>query len=266
MYWFSGTRQPDGPEILDSILAIENELGLPAGALARHIAPLDARSWTGDNSFPWNDDALDAAMAEAFEVFDFKPDLREQSVHAVTDVGREGSVIRRRTRMLLQATQRPRSAYPVLEVMPWVPVPAPTFTVLGGGRISRTFSHPGGRVHGALIDFGRELAPTETTMLEYSLEYAKGSPPVHETGHGVAFRSHELLLWTRFHPLALPDWCNVVEETEGGSTVVAPAMPERHGSAHAVRRKFGPGALGMHWGYAGVDTLSPHQATTASTD
>ena len=55
-------------------------------------------------------------------------------------------------------------------------------------------------------------------------------------------------MWTRFHPDAVPDWCDELVETAEGTVVTALPRP-RGTSVHQVRRAFGPGALGLRWGY-----------------
>ncbi|MGB4137469.1 MAG: hypothetical protein WA971_12945, partial [Microbacterium sp.] len=108
-YWFTGTRQPEPSESLDVVILIEEELGLPAGALSALIRPLKTSAQADDVPFPWDDDALAAAVAEAFNTFETgpAPGIQELSVHAVTDVGPDGGVARRRTRLLLQSTGLP---------------------------------------------------------------------------------------------------------------------------------------------------------------
>lgn len=257
--WRSGARRPEGPRSVVLVAAVELALGIPAGALSDLVGPSHRTGRIGDPRFPWDDQALEAAAMEAFEAFgaDFPPPVRELTASAVTDVGPSGRISSRVTRTLLQSTADDVTSYPLLEVMPWVAIPQPTFTVLSGGRVSATFSHSSGRVHGALIGLNQPLGAGATTMLEVEVEFSPEGPALHETGHGVGRSIRELLLWIRFAPQAMPDWCNLVEEVSGQPLSATPLVLDRGGSGHASRSRFGPGALGVHWGYEGVESAVP---------
>ena len=75
-----------------------------------------------------------------------------------------------------------------------------------------------------------------------------GAAETDEIGHAVALQSRELVVWTRFHPDALPDWVEEVDETPHDVNIVRRDLEGAH-SVHAVRRGFGPGALAIRWGY-----------------
>jgi hypothetical protein len=172
---------------------------------------------------------------------------RELTIHAVTDVGPEGHVRRRTARVLVQATTGVVSAVPYVEITTGEPTPPPEVEALGGGRISKRHSDPSNEVHGFLFELERPITSPETTLIEWAVTYPPEIEVSDGSGYGVAFQARELLLWTRFDPAWLPEWCDEVEETAAGQ-VVTPRLLDGARSLHAVRRSFGPGALSINWG------------------
>ncbi|MGV2982914.1 hypothetical protein ACNPNP_04330 [Microbacterium sp. AGC85] len=249
-YWRSGARRPEGPQSLAAVDEIESLLQLDAGALRRIVGPSQRVGPIGAPQYPLESARLESATAETFIALG-APVMdpgRDVSTTAVTEVGADGFVISRTTRTLLQCTAGTITDVPYLDLTPGVRTPAPIFSAVSGGRISRTHSHPSGEVHGAMFELERPLGPAQTTMLEWKLKFPPDYPPNAETGHGVARRARELVLWTRFHPDALPDWIEEVEETPT-ETVVTPLFLNGATTIHQVRQGWGPGMLVLRWGY-----------------
>lgn len=249
-YWRSGARRPEGPQSLAAVDEIESLLQMDAGALSRLVGPSQRVGPIGTPQYPLEAARLEQATAETFTALG-APVMdpgRDVSTTAVTEVGADGSVISRTTRTLLQCTSGTITNVPYLDLTPGVRTPAPIFSVVSGGHISRLHSHPSGEVHGAMFELERPLGPAQTTMLEWKLEFPPGYPPNSETGHGVARRARELVLWTRFSPDALPDWIEEVEETPT-ETIVTPLFLEGATTIHQVRQAWGPGMLVLRWGY-----------------
>lgn len=257
--WRSGARHPESPRSLEAVAEIERILGLPENALSALIGPSRRTGRIGHPNFPWDDQSLVDAAVEMHELFgvEFPPPIRELTTHSVAEVGGNGGIAVRHMRFLLQSTSGVVTVLPLLEITPWRAIPAPTFRVVTGGRAVRFESHASGRVHGVLIELDQPLTPASTGMLEVDVIFSDDGPPVHETGHGVGRSIHELLLWIRFPSAVLPDWCNVVDEATGEPLAVTPLLLDRGGSGHVVRRGYGPGAVGIHWGYDGVEPAVP---------
>ncbi|KDA05079.1 hypothetical protein DC31_03485 [Microbacterium sp. CH12i] len=249
-YWRSGARRPEGPQSIATIEQIEILLELDEGSLVSLIGPSQRVGPLGTAHYPLEGNRLERAVAETFIALG-APVMdpgRDVSTHAVTDVGADGFVISRTTRTLLQSTSGTITNVPYLDLTPDVRTPAPHFSVVAGGHISRLHSHSSGEVHGAMFELERPLGPAQTTMLEWRLEYPSEYPTTRDTGHGVARHCRELLLWTRFHPDALPTWIEEVEETPT-KTTVTPLFLDGATSIHQVRRSWGPGMLVLRWGY-----------------
>lgn len=249
-YWRSGARRPEGPQSKAAIEQLEPLLGLDAGELVSLIGPSLRVGPIGTPQYPLEEGRLERATAEAFTALGapIMDPARDVSTTAVTEVGRDGFVISRVTRTLLQSTSGTITSVPYLDLTPGISTPAPIFTLISGGHISRRYSHPSGEVHGAMLELERPVGPAQTTMIEWKLEYPDGYPSTSETGHGVARRARDVILWTRFHPEALPTWIEEVEETPV-ETTVTPLFLDGATSLHQVRQHWGPGMLTLRWGY-----------------
>lgn len=249
-YWRSGARRPEGAQSMAALEDLEHLLHLEPLALQSLVGPSHRTGPLGPNQFPLDEETLERAVIAAFEAMDTPyPDLsREVTTQSVTEVGPDGAVVSTTTRSVVQGAVGTISGLPFLQLSPGVPTPAPKFRVSGGGRIGKLYSHPDQEVHGFLIELDHPLTAPETTLIEWSAELAPGSPVLHESGHALARTCRELLMWVRFHPDAIPDWCEAVEETADGQ-VVTPLPLEGRKSVHVARRAFGPGTLQVRWGF-----------------
>ncbi len=249
-YWRSGARRPEGAQSIAAIEQIEQLLRLEAGTLVSRIGRSQRVGPLPSAQYPLEAARLEKTVSETFAALGAPAidPARDVSTTSVTEVGADGAVISRTTRTLLQSTSGTITSVPYLEITAGVRSPAPIYSVIAGGRISDVYSHPGGEVHGAMFELERPLGPAQTTMLEWSLTLPDGFPLPHETGHGIARRARELVLWTRFHPDALPDWIDEIEECPDGTTVT-PLHLDGATSVHQVRQNWGPGMLALRWGY-----------------
>lgn len=249
-YWRSGARRPEGAQSLAAIADLEDLLDLDRGALSGHLGPTMRTGPLGSTAFPFDEDQLEERVRETFLAMGatYPDPTRELTIHAITDVGPDGRVQRRTTRLLVQATSGIVSAIPFVELSPGIRTPPPDFVAIGGGRISTRHTHESGDMHGFLFEPDRPIVAPAAALIEWAVVYPPGFPRTDGTGHGIAFQSREMLLWTRFDPAAVPDWCEEVEETPSG-VVVTPRSLDGGRSLHAIRRGFGPGALSMRWGY-----------------
>jgi hypothetical protein len=253
-YWRSGARRPEGVQSLAAVTDLEDLLGLDDGALRSHLGPTNRTGPLGPNRFPIDEQELERAVMLAFEELGASyPDTsRELTTHSVTDVGADGNVAYSVTRSIVQSTVGTITAIPFLEITPGIRTPAPLLKAVSGGRIAARYSHPDGEVHGVLFELDLPLTAPDTAMVEWSVEYPPDYPPTRDTGHALAQKARELLVWTRFHPDAVPDWCEERVETPDGVTTT-PVPLTRGTSVHLVRRAFGPGALELRWGYGPRD-------------
>lgn len=249
-YWRSGARRPEGAQSMAALGDIEELLNLEPGALTALLGTTNRTGPLGPNQFPLDERELEEAVKEAFAALgaEYPDTSRELTTHSVTDVGADGNIAFSMTRSILQSTVGTVSSLPLLELNPGMSTPPPVFTAVSGGRIAAHYSHPNGEVHGVLFELDVPLTAPETSIVEWSVEYPTGFPPQRETGHALARQCRELLVWTRFHPDALPDRLEERVETPRGLTTTELFLEGRT-SVHQVRRAFGPGALGLSWSF-----------------
>jgi hypothetical protein len=249
-YWRSGARRPEGVQSLAAVGDLEELLGLRDGELSRMLPSTRRTGPLGPSVFPIDQAEIERAVKETYAALGapYPDPSREVTTHSVTDVGANGSVTFSITRSLLQTTSGTMTATPFLELTPGVKAPAPVFRGVSGGRFTQKYSHPDGEVHGVLFELDAPLTAPDTTMIEWSVEYPSDYPETRETGHAVSRQCRELLVWTRFHPDALPDWCEEHVETPSGA-VTTPVALNGSGAVHQLHRSFGPGAVMLRWGY-----------------
>ncbi|HZU93557.1 MAG TPA: hypothetical protein VFF85_08040 [Microbacterium sp.] len=249
-YWRSGSRRPEGVQSIAALEDIEELLDLADGALTGRLGDTKRTGPVGRAQFPLDERDLEQMVKDAFAALGTPyPDTsREVTTHSVTDVDADGNVSYCLTRSIVQSTVGTVTAIPFLELSPGVSTPAPVLSAVSGGRISARYSHPSGEVHGALFELEAPLTAPSTAVIEWSIGFPPGYPATRETGHAVARQCRELMVWTRFHPDALPDWVEEKIETPTG-TRLAPLSLAGRTSVHQVRRAFGPGAIELRWGY-----------------
>ncbi|MFS0894614.1 hypothetical protein [Microbacterium sp. 179-I 3D3 NHS] len=249
-YWRSGARRPEGVQSLAALADIEELLGLRDHSLIRLLPSTKRTGPLGPSVFPIDQQEVEKAVKDAYRALGapYPDPSREVTTHSVTDVDADGNLAFSITRSVLQTTSGTITATPFLELTPGLRTPPPIFTAVSGGRITATYSHPSGEVHGVLFELDAPLTAPDTAMVEWSVEYPSDYPPTRETGHGVSRQCRELLVWTRFHPDALPDWCEERVETPAGVTIT-PVSLNGGGSVHQLHRAFGPGAVELRWGF-----------------
>ena len=249
-YWRSGARRPEGAQSLAAVAEIEELLHLEPDTLHAQLGSTQRTGPLGTATFPFTVEQLEERVRAAFLAMGaaYPDPTRELTVHSTSDIGPDGILSRQTTRLLVQATSGTVTAIPFVEISPGLPVPAPDFQVVTGGTIARLYSEPSDEVHGFLFELDNPITAPETALIEWSVEHPAGTPQTDETGHGVAMPSRELVVWTRFHPDAVPDWVEEVEETPDGVTITRHDLKGAR-SIHVVRRGFGPGGLAIRWGY-----------------
>jgi hypothetical protein len=249
-YWRSGERTPEGATSLAVIDDIERLLDLPTGALLRLIPERVRLGSVHEPRNPFTEQQVRTALAETLEILDAPPlDItRELSSQVVADVAADGYLRRRTARTLIQSVV-PQTVDQVTYtlVSEINTIDRPVMTV-HGARIVRDHLHASEHVYAYVMQLDQPLTLGASTMLEVTMESAEEYISQPETGAFVVRPIHDLVLWTRFHPDSVPDWVEELEQTDDTEGLVArPLRPQP--SVHQSRRDFGPGALGIRWGY-----------------
>lgn len=250
-YWRSGRRRPEGVQSLTALTDIEVILDVPPGTLTGLIGSTNRTGPVGPNLFPLDEQELEQAVIEAFAAMgaEYPDTSRELTTHSITDVDEHGNVAHCATRSIIQSTVGTVVSIPFLQLTPGEPTPAPIIEAVSGGRVAMRYSHPSGEVHGALFELDVPLTAPDTAVVEWSVDFPPGYPPQRDSGHAVAMKCRELLVWTRFHVDAVPDFIEERIDTPAGVSTTELDLGGRT-SVHQIRRAFGPGAVGIAWTYA----------------
>lgn len=249
-YWRAGERAPEGAASLAAVEEIERLLDLSSGSLVGLITERVRLGALHPPQNPFTEDQVSAALAETMAILDAPPlDItRELSTHVIGDVAADGFLRRSTTRTLIQSVI-PETVvavtYTLLSTIDTIDRPR---MAIRGARMLRDHLHPSAHVYAFVMQLDEPLALGATTMLEIAMEGDDEYSSQPETGAFDIRPIRDLVIWTRFHPDAIPDWVDELEKTESTDGMIRrPLRPQA--SIHQTRRDFGPGALGIHWGY-----------------
>ncbi|HET7070089.1 MAG TPA: hypothetical protein VFI40_04640 [Nocardioides sp.] len=248
-YWRSGRSQPERGTSRDALGEIERLLQIPSGGLtallgpSRRPGPRPAER-TLRELFEENP-GIEPALGElGFEgLYD---ELVEQVRHITADVGPDGRVRAFRVQAVMQARHDGARRTPLILTTD-DQQRLPRFVPVAGCTIGRTTMDSRTGVFAGELVIERALGKDEQHPYELLIELAE---PADETflDHYAARRLTELLVWVRFHPDRRP--------THVERYTVLAEGEERHtldlgegSSAHALARGFGPGILGLRWGW-----------------
>lgn len=248
-YWRSGARRPEGAPSLSVVAGIEDILGVDSGALARLIRPaprvgrvLKPEPMFGTSTMHSDLEETARALGTVEQAA-----LRDLSVSITAHVATNGDLIRTRTSAVVQATAGRLTEVPVYDVVDPEDKAAKVITDVIGARVDRSFRHPGGRIICDVLAFDDPVPAGETAVVEYTEHYPSGYRESRAIWHAVDRPNRQTLIWVRFAAGAEPDWCEEYTEIDGQETVRM--LPAGRDSVHSVRFGFGPGTLGVRWGY-----------------
>ncbi|MCM3779643.1 hypothetical protein [Microbacterium hydrocarbonoxydans] len=248
-YWRSGARQPEGAQSLSVVEGLEDQLGMNRGQLTGLLGPSARLGPLAPPQLPFDEvrelretaetlTALRAATQDA---------LRDLSTQVTAFVGRDGAVESITMRSLVQATKGAIAEIPLIDVAPVETDVMSEISDVIGGRVDREYLHPGGLLSGVVIALDEPITTGATTLFEFTERFPAGYPPRQSVWHATSRPARETLIWVRFHPDAPPTWCE--EYCETSDEYVTAMRSVAHGAVHVAKHGFGPGVLGIRWGY-----------------
>lgn len=248
-YWRSGARQPEGAQSLSVVDGIEERLGLHRGQLSGLLGPSTRLGPLPPARLPFDEQREQQEISETLAALRSVPQdaLRDLSTQVTVFVGADGAVERTVMRSLVQATKATIAEIPTIDI---APVETDVMSVISdvvGGRIDREYQHPGRLVSGVVIALDEPITVGRTTLFEFTETFPPGYPPRQSAWHAVSRPARETLIWVRFHPEALPSWCEDYIEADGEYSSSMRSV--RAGQVHLARHSFGPGMLGIRWGF-----------------
>lgn len=250
-YWRSGDRQPEGAQSLSVVEGIEDRLRLRRGHLTALLRPSARLGSVPPPRLPFDEERENRETAETLAALRSSPQetLRDLSTQLTVRVGAAGAVESIVMRSLVQATQDVITELPLIDVAPEETDVLSVISDVVGGRIDREYLHPGHLLSGVVIALDEPITVGETTLFEFTEAFPPGYPPRQSAWHATSRPARETLIWVHFHPDAPPSWCEEFVESDDDYTSAMRSV--RNGSVHVVRHGFGPGVVGIRWGYDG---------------
>lgn len=246
-YWRSGQRHPAGSGSLGAVRGLEELLEVPEGHLVSLLVPSGAGP-RGRSAFPFDDADRRAAIEETFAALEAAPmsQLHVLSAHVAADVDEQGRLARCSYRVLTQVVSGTVTEIPFAEILPTPAAVPPAVSVIAGGTVCRSHHHPDGQVSGFVFATERAVTAPDAIVIEWAVDYPPGYADLSESSCAVIRQAREVIVWVRFHPDKLPLWC---EEYTDDDTDVRTVDLGTGTTVHAVRTRFGPGELGVRWGF-----------------
>jgi hypothetical protein len=248
-YWRSGRSQPERGTSRDALVEIEQLLRVPPGELVSRLGPSRRpgprpAERTLRDLFAENP-GIERALGElGFEgLYD---EVVEQVRHLVMDVDADGRISQIQVRAVMQARRDGARRTPLV-VTTDERGRLPHFVPVAGCAIGRWAGDEESGVYAAELVLDRSLAKGETSPYELRVDLAE---PFTEcwVDHYAARRLAELLVWVRFDPARVPAHVERYTIDDGDEEVEKLDLGEGS-SAHALVRGFGPGVLGLRWGW-----------------
>ncbi|MFF1540754.1 hypothetical protein ACFVWL_11805 [Microbacterium sp. NPDC058269] len=250
-YWRSGDRQPEGAQSLAVIQGIEDRLRLRRGHLSALLGPSARLGAVPPPRLPFDEERENRETEETLVALRSSPQesLRDLSTQLTVQVGADGAVASIVMRSLVQATHGVITELPLIDVAPEETEVLSVISDVIGGRVDRGYLHPGHLISGVVIALDEPITVGDTTLIEFTESFPPGYPARQSAWHATSRPARETLIWVRFPPDAPPSWCEEYVETEDDYACVMRSV--RGGSVHVARHGFGPGVLGIRWGYDG---------------
>lgn len=248
-YWRSGDRHPEGAHSLSVVEGIEDRLGLDRGHLTSQLGPSSRLGTVAPPRLPFDEERVQREADETLAALRAAPQdaLRDLSTQMTVHVGIGGTVERVVTRALVQSTKGVLSEVPLIDAAPVETDEMPVISEVKGGRLDREYLHPGRLLSGVVIALDEPISTGGTALFEFTETFPRGYPRKQSAWHATARAARESLIWVHFHPGALPAWCESYAETE--EDYVSTMLSVKSGAVHLARHGFGPGVLGIRWGY-----------------
>jgi hypothetical protein len=248
-YWRSGRSQPERGTSRDALVEIEHLLRVPPGGLTSRLGPSRRpgprpAERTLRDLFDENP-GMERALGElGFEgLYD---EVVEQVRHLVMDVDADGRISQVQVRAVMQARRDGARRTPLMMTMD-ERGRLPRFVPRAGCSLGRWVVDEESGVYAAELVLERSLAKGETAPYELVIDLVEPFEDT-EVDHYAARRLTELLLWVRFDPERVPTHVERYTIDDGDEHVEKIHLGEGS-TAHALARSFGPGIVGLRWGW-----------------
>ena len=248
-YWRSGRSQPERGTSREALVEIERLLRVPPGTLVSRLGPSRRPGPRPAERTLREMFAENPGMEEALATLGFEglyDELVEQVRHITADVDADGCIRQIRLQAVMQARRDGARRTPLILTAD-ERGRLPTFVPVAGCSLGRVAVDEQAGVYATELVLERALAKGDLHPYELVVDLAT---PDDETtlDHYAARRLSELMVWVRFHPDHLP--AHVERYAIAGDHEESQKLDLGDGAgALALARGFGPGILGIRWGW-----------------
>ncbi|MEU6482951.1 hypothetical protein [Streptomyces sp. NPDC046887] len=258
-YWRSGRSQPERPESLRAVDALEGLLDLPHGTLSSLLAPRRPRGRSARydpevRRRVYADDPLLRKVLGDERFAHFNEGLQSTVIHTTVTLNRHRAVCELATTHVVKARRSGVSQLSVVVAMDDLVLPEGDVAFeVRYGESARVTCLPELGCLTADILFGRSLVRNETAVVDYTVRMAGATTPSHDYERRVPATLRAFLLHVRFDPSALPAVCrpyyreHVGAPTRHGQRLV----PDASHTVHLVPDRCLPGVHGVDWEWPG---------------
>ena len=247
-YWRSGRSQPERGTSRDALVEIERLLRVVPGSLVDKLGPSRRPGPRPAEKTLREMYAETPGMEEALRSLDFVglyDELVEIVRHITMEIGPDGRAREMHVRAVMQARRDGARRTPLLLTLD--AGRPPEFVPVAGCSLGREVVDAEFGVNAAELLLDRSLVKDDTCPYELTVKMPE-APEDTFLDHYAARRLHSLLVWVRFDPTRLPS--HVERYTQVGGREESEKVELGRGStAHAMARGFGPGILGLRWGW-----------------
>jgi hypothetical protein len=248
-YWRSGRSQPERGTSRDALVEIERLLGVEPGVLTSRLGPSRRPGPRPAERTLREMFAENPGMEPALEALGFEglyDELVEQVRHITADVDADGCIRQIRLQAVMQSRRDGARRTPLI-ITADDRGRLPRFVPVAGCSLGRVAADEQTGVYATELVLERALAKGDLHPYELVVDLAT---PDDETtlDHYAARRLSELMVWVRFDPAHLPAQVEryaIVGDREESEKLDLGAGA----SALALARGFGPGILGIRWGW-----------------
>ncbi|MFJ3958351.1 hypothetical protein [Arthrobacter sp. NPDC090010] len=240
--WRTGRRRPDAFRSLQTLSALEEVLGLEAGALTAHIVGRSPR--IGSVPRQADVDPVDAELLAALPASPLE-NIRLLSLREEIFVDEALCISRIDTMVVLQCVKDGLDSFAVTRRSPHAADSSPVIEVHYGGSLLASHRHSGRLGTGYAIELSRRLSVGQTAVVALRTIFPADYP---------AQRSHVTRAWSSirelvnvFHFANAPEWIEEVERS-GSRARSRDSSPGPAGSLLQMKSKFGPGTISTRWG------------------
>lgn len=248
-YWRSGRSQPERGTSRDALVEIERLLRVSPGTLVSRLGPSRRPGPRPAERALREMFAEHPGMETALETLGFEglyDELVEQVRHITADVDADGRLRQIRIQAVMQARRDGARRTPLI-LTAYDRGRLPRFVPVAGCSLGRVAADEQGGVYATELLLERALAKGEVHPYELLVDLAASEDET-TLDHYAARRLSELMVWVRFAPEHLP--AHVERFAVVGDREETEKLDLGDGaSALALARGFGPGLLGVRWGW-----------------